>query len=242
MMTAKAVVSAIVPARDEEATVAQTVQALRGCPLVDEVVVVDDGSRDGTAVRAQQAGARVVRLSKNQGKAAALDAGVRETEGEVLLFVDADLGASATLTLLLVGPVLTGTVDMAIAHLLPGRSPGDNPGLASRPRRGAGLGLAVGLACRAIRELTGWEPQSPLSGQRALRRAVWEAVRPLPPGFGVEVALTIRSLERGFRLMEVPLPLVHRVTGWGISDIWHRARQWWQIRQAVEQCRREVGG
>lgn len=229
-------VSAVIPAFNEEDRVADTVRALVGSPLVDEVIVVDDGSHDGTAARAAAAGARVVSLPRNRGKSGALAAGVREAEGDVLLFVDADVGGSAALLTLLLGPVLAGTADMVIAALPPVTRT-----FAGRHRpEGGGFGLAVGAAARAVRELTGWQPRSPLSGQRALRREVWERVSPLPPGFGVEVALTIRSLLQGFRVMELPVPFEHRVTGWNWRDIFHRARQWWAIRQAIRICRREI--
>ncbi|MBE3577125.1 MAG: glycosyltransferase [Limnochordales bacterium] len=229
-------VSAVIPAYNEEERVADTVRALLGSPLIDEVVVVDDGSRDRTAIRAAAAGARVVSLPRNRGKSAALAAGVREAQGEVLLFVDADVGRSAALLPLLLGPVLAGKADMVIADLLP-------PVATSAVRhrtRGGGFGLAVGAAARAVRELTGWQPRSPLSGQRALRREVWERASPLPPGFGVEVALTIRSLLQGFRVMELPVAFEHRVTGWDWRSIYHRAKQWWAIRRAIRICRREA--
>lgn len=223
--------SAVIPAFNEEGRVGDTVRALVASPLIDEVVVVDDGSRDRTAVQAAAAGARVVSLPRNRGKSAALAAGVREAQGDVLLFVDADLGGSATLMPMLLGPVLVGTADMVIADLQPAATPG-------RQKRGGGFGLAVREASRAIREMTGWQPRSPLSGQRALRRALWDSVGPLPHGFGIEVALTIRSLQQGFRVMELPIAFQHRVTGWDWRGIYHRAKQWWAIRRAIQICRR----
>ncbi|HET9286084.1 MAG TPA: glycosyltransferase family 2 protein [Gaiella sp.] len=93
-------ISVVVPVRDEELTVEPLYEELaaalesRGEPW--EVVFVDDGSRDGThaALVRLHAGApnvRVVRLRRNVGKAAALDAGFREIEGEVVVTIDGDL-------------------------------------------------------------------------------------------------------------------------------------------------------
>lgn len=224
-------VVAIIPAFNEEERIAATVAALRSIPAVTGVCVVDDGSEDETSARAEQAGAVVLRLPSNQGKAAALAAGVSQTQGDFLLFADADLGSSAGRLGILISLVQAGQADMAIAHFLPAVS----------QRRGGGMGWAKGMAARAIYQLTGWQPLSPLSGQRALRRTLWQKVQPLPAGFGVEVALTIRALQRGFRVVEVPVELEHRVTGWGWRDVVHRGRQWWAIWRAVQSCRREAG-
>jgi dolichol-phosphate mannosyltransferase len=94
------VISVVVPVRDEEQTVeplyAELGAALepRGEPW--EVVFVDDGSRDGThaalvRLHDRTDNVRVVRLRRNVGKAAALDAGFRELEGELVVTIDGDL-------------------------------------------------------------------------------------------------------------------------------------------------------
>src|SRR5579862_3545882 len=70
-------VSVCIPAHDEESTVGDVVRAaLEAVPLVDEVLVVDDGSLDATGERAAAAGARVVRLGERTGKGAAMRAGL----------------------------------------------------------------------------------------------------------------------------------------------------------------------
>jgi len=85
------VIDAVIPARDEAATVAQVVAACRGCRYVRDVIVVDDGSSDATAEEARSAGARVVRLDGEGSKAHAMRAGVAATDAGALLFADADL-------------------------------------------------------------------------------------------------------------------------------------------------------
>jgi len=96
-------VAVVVPAKDEEERIARTVESLRSLEVADLVVVVDDGSRDGTARRARDAGALVVAHRRNRGKAAAMQTGARAvaaaeastprpgTGPRPLLFVDADL-------------------------------------------------------------------------------------------------------------------------------------------------------
>jgi len=89
------VVDCVIPARNEEATVADVVEVVRGCRFVRDVIVVDDGSSDATAALAAGAGARVVSRppSGPEGsKAHAMEAGVAAAVGaDAVLFVDADL-------------------------------------------------------------------------------------------------------------------------------------------------------
>ena len=81
----------IIPAYNEERTVAAVVAAARACPLVERVVVVDDGSTDRTAEIARRAGAEVVRLRPNRGKTAAILAGGEATSSPILILLDGDL-------------------------------------------------------------------------------------------------------------------------------------------------------
>ena len=113
----------IIPAKDEEDRIGATVRAARAIPHVDLVVVVDDGSSDGTQKAARTAGATVIRHSVNRGKASAMETGasvvaMRDEEGRparLLLFLDADLGESAVEAAPLVEPVLAGAAVTADA-------------------------------------------------------------------------------------------------------------------------------
>ena len=125
-------VAAVVPCKDEAERIAATVAAVASLPQVARVVVVDDGSTDGTADAARAAGADVVRHERNRGKAAALETGVRRVREleradaaadpaaawpAALLFVDGDLQDTATNLGVLTAAVLDGTADMTIATL-----------------------------------------------------------------------------------------------------------------------------
>jgi glycosyltransferase involved in cell wall biosynthesis len=85
------VIDAVIPARDEAATIAEVVAACRGCRYVRDVIVVDDGSTDQTAELARCAGARVVQREEGGSKAHAMRAGVAATDAPALLFADGDL-------------------------------------------------------------------------------------------------------------------------------------------------------
>ncbi|MGH8940672.1 MAG: glycosyltransferase family 2 protein, partial [Actinomycetes bacterium] len=76
-----------------------------------------------------------------------------------------------------------------------------------------------------IRARAGLELTAPISGQRAMRVRVLEAVVPFGPGFGMETAMTIDAHRAGFRVVEVELPLEHRATGRTAAGFSHRGRQ-----------------
>jgi glycosyltransferase involved in cell wall biosynthesis len=228
-------VAVVIPARNESDRVAATVKAAAGLPGVDIVVVVDDGSGDGTAAVAQDAGAAVMRHARNRGKAAAMETGAEavrllETGPELdrpqpnrpryLLFLDADLAETAAEAAPLIEPVRAGQADMTIAVF------------SNRVKQG-GHGFVVGLSGSGIMRATGWRPAQPLNGQRCLTRAAFEAARPLAPGFGVETGLTIDLLRQGLRITEVEVPLAHRPTGGDWRSQVHRARQFADVARAL---------
>jgi len=102
-------ITAIIPAYNEEATVAEVVRVARSSKLIDEVLVVSDGSTDNTVETARAAGARVLELQKNNGKGSAMRLGVLDTNAPIVLFLDADLrGLTVDHLELLIWPVITG--------------------------------------------------------------------------------------------------------------------------------------
>ncbi|GII56191.1 hypothetical protein Pth03_45800 [Planotetraspora thailandica] len=216
----------VIPAKDEADRIGATVTAALKLPGVDLVVVVDDGSADETGRVAKAAGARVVRHSRNKGKAAAMESGaeaVRLLDDEIarhLLFLDADLGETAAAALPLITPVRAGEADLTIAVF------------ATRVKLG-GHGIVVRLARDGIKRLTGWEATQPLNGQRCLTRAAFEAARPLAHGFGVETGMTVDLLGKGFRVVEVEVEMAHRATGTDWRAQMHRAKQLRDVGRAL---------
>jgi glycosyltransferase involved in cell wall biosynthesis len=223
-------VAVVIPAYNEADRVGATVEAAATLPEVDVVVVVDDGSRDDTARVAGEAGAAVLRHARNRGKAAAMETGAeavrlldqREPRAapRYLLFLDADLGATAGAAGPLITPVAEGTADLAIAVF------------ATRVKQG-GHGFVVSLSAAGIRRATGWTPAQPLNGQRCLTRAAFDAARPLARGFGVETAMTIDLKRKGLRVTEVEVDLAHRATGTDLRAQLHRARQFTDVAWAL---------
>ena len=221
-------VAVVIPAKDEAERIAATVRACRSIPRVDLVIVVDDGSTDGTQDHARAAGAVTVRHSVSRGKASALETGASvvamrdyvDGPARLLLFIDADLGDSAASCAELVPPVVDGVADMSIA------APPKQAGAGGR-------GRVVRAARRAIVRATGWSPVAPLSGQRCLSREAYERAVPLADGWGVEVSLTIDVLVAGLAVIEVPCDITHRVTGNDRAGTMHRASQYRDVVRAV---------
>jgi|HubBroStandDraft_1064217.scaffolds.fasta_scaffold33308_2 hypothetical protein len=261
-MSARGDLAVVIPARNESVRISATVRAAATIPGVDIVVVVDDGSTDGTGAEAELAGAFVARHARNLGKAAAM-----ETGAEAVLLIESerdnrdaagrlvppgDSGgrpqgpaprngsrgrppAPAPRHLLFLDADLASTAGHAAALTEPVRSGEADMSIAvfaSHAKLG-GHGLVLGLAGAGIERVTGWRPTEPLNGQRCLTRAAFEAAKPLAAGWGAETGLTIDLLRKGMRITEVQVPLSHRATGKDLHSQLHRAHQFADVARAL---------
>jgi len=213
-------VVAVVAAFNEEDSIARSVKSLTAIEAISQVVVIADGSSDRTAEEAVGAGARVLIAPRRRGKGDALDSALDAIgSADVYLLVDGDVGETAVETAALLEEVLAGRLDIAI-----GRLP---------PLEGGGFGLVKAFSRWAIRTITGFDAQEPLSGQRALTHSALKACRPMASGFGLETGMTIDAVRLAFRVGEVPVDMSHRATGRTLAGFTHRARQGWDILRAV---------
>jgi glycosyltransferase involved in cell wall biosynthesis len=188
-------ISVVVPAHDEEPTVAEVVAAayagLRVLGVDGEVIVSASACTDGTARKAAWAGARVV--ESPQGKGSAINAGVEAATGKIICLVDGDLlyYGDPPLVALLVAPLLHGTADATIADLY--WRPID-PQLWLH-------GFFAPLAGRLCPELLPKAGSTPWSGQRAAPRELWPSG--LPRDFTADLTILLHWNDAGARLRPV---------------------------------------
>ena len=200
--------AAIIPAYNEESRIEAVLQTLIVCPLIGEVIVVDDGSSDGTAAAARAVpGVQVVSLPRNRGKGGAMQEGASRTEADVLLFFDADLiGLKPEHIADLLAPVCAGETVMAMGIFKGGR-------------------LWTDMAQFFAPAIT---------GQRAIRRDVFLKVPDLASvGYGIELAINDYVHSQGFVRKDVTLrgvthPMKEEKLGW-VRGAASRARMYWQM-------------
>jgi len=187
-------VSVCIPARDEASTVTGVVEPvvalLHGAHrLVDDVVVADDGSVDGTGDIAAALGARVIRRSGPHGKGAAMAEAARATDGDIVVFLDADV---ANFGGHFVAGLLAPLLDAADVALVKGAYRRPLDGVSDEGGRVTEL-LARPLIERFFPELA--FVRQPLAGEVAIRRRVLDQLA-LEPGYGVEIGMLIDVARR----------------------------------------------
>ena len=201
-------IAVCIPARNEAVTIGAIVRAVTGrlesVGLVDEVIVVDDGSTDATGDEAAAAGARVVRRTVRPGKGEALRCALSQTSADIVVFLDGDVvNFPPWFVVALAGPLID---DPAVMMVKAGYE------RSYHGRAGEG-GRVTELVARPLLErffpaLAGIA--QPLAGEFALRREVL-ADLVLDDGYAIDIALLIDVYERFGRQAIVEVDLGERV-------------------------------
>ena len=200
-------VTAVIPAYNEEQTIADVVKCVKSIDKIQKVIVVSDGSTDSTAEIARECGADVIELDENVGKGGAIRAGINECGTEIILFLDADLiGLTEKHVLDLIEPVIDNEADMTIGIFKKGR-------------------MVTDLA----QKVTPY-----LSGQRAIKKSIVDKIPNIDiTRYGVEVALTKYVDKFNVRVQEVDLPDMTHVTKEEklgiIRGVHARLKMYWDI-------------
>lgn len=186
-------ITVIIPVLNESPTIASVVGFAWQAPGVTEVVVVDDGSIDGTPQRAQAAGARVV-TSTLLGKGASMEDGMRVAQNEVLLYLDGDLsGLRDDLVQQMTAPILSGQADFVKARF--SRNAGRVTILTARP--------LIQVFFPELAHL-----KQPLGGIIAARRSVLQTLH-FETDYGVDIGLVLDASASGARLVQVDIGHIH---------------------------------
>jgi glycosyltransferase involved in cell wall biosynthesis len=198
---------AIVPALNEEANVGGVIEELRRFDPRMEVVVIDDGSVDGTAAVAGGRGAYVVRLPFNLGIGGAVQTGYRyafEHGFDVAVQVDGDGQHDPAQLPLILGPLLDGEADLVVGSRFAGAGDYRTPLL-----RRAGIGLFA----RVVSAVVGQRVTDTTSGFRAVNRKGIALFAADYPHDYPEVEATVMCVKHKLRLKEVPVAMRERAGG-----------------------------
>jgi glycosyltransferase involved in cell wall biosynthesis len=189
--------SIVIPAFNEALTIGELVSALRTAAAWHEIIVVDDGSEDDTSLRAQNAGAAVVRHPYNKGNGASIKTGIRSADGEFVLVMDGD-GQHRSAEALKVAARL-GEYDLVIGTRAPD----------AQATHGRRIGNA--LLNRLATYLTGQKVLDLTSGLRGARREyLREFLHLMPNGFSTPTTTTLAFIKAGYNVRFEPVEVQQR--------------------------------
>jgi glycosyltransferase involved in cell wall biosynthesis len=193
--------AAIIPVLNEAATIGAVVRELPRA-AVDEIIVADGGSVDGTREIALAAGARVIEAGRGYGRACA--AGAAATRADILLFLDGDGADRADLAGKLVEPLRRGEADFTIASRTRGERERGSM-LWHQVLAGQVAGVGIGL-------LTGTR-YTDMCAFRAITRAALARLALREMTYGWNIEMQMQAARAGLRIREIPLPYRRRAGG-----------------------------
>jgi len=193
-------ISVVIPALNEEQAIGHVIADIPA--WADEIVVVDNGSHDGTAHAAEKAGARVV-SEFERGYGAACQTGIRALNApDIIVFLDGDYSDRPDEMALIADPIAEGQADFVVGSRVRGRR---GPGALTPQQR-----FGNWLACRLIRRIWG-TPCSDLGPFRAIRADALGALDMKDRAFGWTVEMQLKAAESGLRYLEVPVSYRARI-------------------------------
>jgi len=196
-------VAILIPCYNEARTIAGVVKDFQTQLPNASIYVFDNNSSDETVERARETGAIVLHENR-QGKGFVVQSMFRQVEADIYIMVDGDGTYPAAAVHGLLAPIINRDADMVVGSRL-------HPGSRSEFKQLNALGNR--LVLRLLNAIFRVELTDILSGYRSFNR---EFVKSLPlfgGGFEIETELTIKAIERGFRIVEIPINLTHRPSG-----------------------------
>ena len=205
-------VSFIVPAFNEARTIGEVLERIDALPLESQVIVVDDGSSDGTAAIAERRAGTVVLRQRNSGKGAAIRAALPYVDGDVVVIQDADMEYDPADVPALIDPIERGVADVVFGSRLRG----------GRPQRAYLFWHLVGN--RFLSLLTNVLYNTTLSdmetGYKAFRAEVIRSLDLREDDFAVEPEITAKVCRQKLRIYELPVAYYGRTYAEGKKITW----------------------
>lgn len=197
-MKSKIKTSLIIPAYNEEDGLSKVIEESQG--KVDEIIVVDDGSTDGTHEVAKKYDVRVFRHDKNMGKVAAIRTGIKEASGDIIVLTDADYTYPASYI-----PQLINEIEDGADLVLGSRFMMNATNVPWLNKMGNMLfsTLATYISCVHITDGQ--------TGFRAFRRKDFQKLDVKAKGLEYETKMTVRAARLGYTIVEIPIEYRKRI-------------------------------
>lgn len=193
------IISVVLPAKNEAGAIGQTIEQILALQLVDEVIVVNDGSSDQTLQVAEQAGAKVISHPYSKGNGAAIKTGARHAQGEIIIFMDAD-GQHDPNDI----PQFIKKLEQGYDLVVGARQKGSQASL--------GRGFANAFYNKLATYMTEHQVEDLTSGFRAVRAEKFrDFLYLLPNGFSYPTTSTMAFFRAGYSVTYIPIHAAKRI-------------------------------
>jgi len=191
--------SVVLPAKNESMAIGETINKIQSLGIVDEILVVNDGSTDDTQYIAESHGAKVISHPYSKGNGAAIKTGARNASGDIIVFMDAD-GQHKPEDI----PLLLSKIEMGYDLVVGARQKGSQASV--------GRGIANSLYNNLATYMTEHKVEDLTSGFRAVRAEKFkEFLYLLPNGFSYPTTSTMAFFRAGYSICYIPIHAEKRI-------------------------------
>lgn len=210
----------VVPVYNEGDIIVDTIEGLKKIKYIDEILVVNDGSNDNTLDIIKTLNVSIIDLKKNHGKGYAMKKAIDTLDFHYIAFVDGDLGHTSIEVASLILPIISGEADVSIARF---------PEINRMTYTKGGFGILKKFSKKGVYYFTKKDMDTSLSGQRVYKKEVIDKIDYIPNRYGIEVAMTIQTINNGFSIIEIPVTMNHRYSQRNLKGNIHRGKQFFDI-------------